>query len=141
MSTVVQNVSGTLLESSTPISFDMVGTGPGSQSTRKALSPIAGITLPCAVKHEVTNAGRRRSVIRVDVKAPIGIATFGDAAGVPHSASAYLTVDRLENDSNEEKLVVDHAVSALLNLLVNTRVATGAFEPTVILKDFLNGEP
>lgn len=140
--TVVQNISGTGLEAGDSMPYDMVGTGPGSQSSRKALSPIAGISCFLAIKHELTSAGRRRSVFRVDVKAPIGVTYFGDAAGVPHSASCYLTIDRLESDTTEEKLVVDHAVSGVLSAFVDSKAsALAQFGPSATLLNFLNGEP
>lgn len=125
------------------VTFDMVAQGPGSQTTRKAATPsLPGFTQVVSPKHEVTNQGRRRSTFRVDIKVPIGVSIAGYISSVPQSASAYIVLDRLNDDSASSATLIDTAVSILLNSLVSNKASSGdAFSPTEMLSDFMNGEP
>jgi len=135
----VHNVSGTGLEEAFDINIDRISTGAGT-ATYKASSAIAGVTLVCTTKHEVTKAGRRRSSMRVDVKSPAGNAVITESP-TEHSASAYIVLDRRDDDSQNTKAVIDHAWSALLNALIASRTAGVNHVLTTAATDFLNGEP
>jgi hypothetical protein len=142
LTSISQNVSGSGLGLASVV-FDLVSSGPGSQTLRKtALPPVAGLTLTITPKHEVTTAGRRRSTFRVDVKAPIGTPFGGGTSIVPHSASAYIVCDRLNDDSAATKTLIDMATALLLNSFCASRANYGAeFVATSYLTDFMNGEP
>lgn len=141
-SSFAHNVSGTLLTNET-LNIEKLYDGPGAATTRKGLSTYAiGLTYNIAIKHEVTKAGRRRSTWRVDAVAPVGTTGLGGTATLtPHSASAYIVLDRLESEVAVEKAIIDHALSALINGIVYSRETAGVFVATVPLIDFMKGEP
>jgi hypothetical protein len=141
--TVVQNVSGAGLETAAVALLERIAPGPGSQSTWKGTTPIIGVITRGFVKHEVTKGNRRRSSIRMDVTAPEGTTIITSyAAPGPRSASAYLVVDRLEQDDQDTKALADFAVSQLINALLVSKSATNTvMVASSVLTDFLNGEP
>jgi len=93
------------------------------------------------IKHEVTRAGRRRSTFRIDAKSPVGNAVITETP-LEHSASAYIVVDRRDDDSANTKAMVDLCMSSLLCALVTDRAPSLAdITVTAACLDFLNGEP
>lgn len=140
-STIVQNVKGLLLESADTVSMVETSHGPGRTAEKRGASPMASVVITSTVKHEVTKAKRRRSTLRMDVRAPkgtVGMTTPGELT--EHTASAYIVIDRLDDDTQDELLVSDHAISALLHALVTSKAVGGAFNASTVLTHFLNGE-
>jgi hypothetical protein len=124
------------------VNFDLISSGPGSQTVRKApAATVAGLVLTCAVKHEVTSKGRRRSTVRFDVVAPVNSPFYDELNSVQRSASAYLVIDQHEAGSPKDIALVDAVLSCLLHSLVGTRESGDTMVTGAILGDFVNGEP
>ena len=142
ITTIVQNVTGTGIGTEFYQTIDMQAFGPGSQTTRKgSITGIPGLVVNCKIQHEATKSGRRRSSMRMDAVAAAGTTIGGVASDKPRSASAYLVVDRLESETLQEKLMVDVAVGALVNILVKSKVLDAKFIASDDILDFLRGEP
>jgi hypothetical protein len=71
--------------------FNTTSVGPGSKTERRissgALASEELTSCKLSISHSPTNQGRTRSVVRVDVSAL-------DTQGNPHSAAAYLVLDK-----------------------------------------------
>lgn len=85
-----------------------------------------------SVKHQVTNQGRMRSLLRTDV-------SKADAAGVDHSVSIQLVIDREVKVSTETTTALSRALGIIL-LLLNSGTGSGALSTTSVFAEFLNGE-
>jgi hypothetical protein len=84
------------------------------------------------VKHQTTASGRVQSLIRVDVGKL-------DAAGVEHSCSIRLNVDKEAKVTTEHTAALAKAVAAIPLLFITANGATSILT-TSIFNEFLNGE-
>jgi len=119
------------------ISLDKVGTGESSSTWRGNSVTTPGLRLDATVSHDVTKAGRRRSMYRVDV-------SYVDSSvspAVTYKASAYQVVDQVDIASAKDIIARNAAVSALDNVMVSARTAGSDFTGTSYITDWLNGEP
>jgi hypothetical protein len=119
------------------VNLDKIGTGESSSTWRGNSVTTPGLRLDATVSHDVTKAGRRRSMHRVDV-------SYVDSSvspAVTYKASAYEVVDQVDVPSAKDIIARNAALSALLNLQVGSKTAGADVSPTNIVQDWLNGEP
>jgi hypothetical protein len=138
MGSRIQAVFGTGPTSET-ISIDKLGaTSDGKGNVWRAVSSTTpGLRLDVTTSHDVTTAGRRRSLYRVD-------ASYVDSSVSPaitYKASVYQVTDMVDLASSKDVIARNAAFATLINALVSSRTAAADFVASTHLTDFLNGEP
>jgi hypothetical protein len=119
------------------ISLDKLGTGESSSTWRGSSATTSGLRIDATASHDVTKAGRRRSMFRADV-------SYVDSAVSPaitYKASAYVVLDQVDISSAKDIVARNAAVSAIANWIVSARAGGSDLTPTSYLTDWLNGEP
>jgi hypothetical protein len=124
------------------VSLDRIDGPSNGEGTFKSLpATLDGVIAKARVAHSVTKAGRRRSLFRMDVVAPVGTGPFTADNTVLHTASAQLVLDCVDTPSVTDQAVLDVALSTLIHALVTSKAASNDFVKAQVLIDFLNGEP
>lgn len=119
------------------INLDKVSNESTKCTWRGNSTTTPGLRLDGTTSHDVTKAGRRRSMLRVD-------ATYVDSSVSPaatYKASAYVVLDQVDVPSTKDITTRNAALSAVLHALVGSRTAGSAEVPMQTMLDWLNGEP